>query len=80
MNEQLLILLRCLGKGDKQILLQPDGTYANIEVAHWQGYEKARVVSIESQLQYELFGEHPLSGQNVDDWDLRIKPIFSRYL
>lgn len=37
----------------------------------------SEIKSIESRLQFELFGEYPLSEGNQQDWDRNIKGAFN---
>lgn len=70
MNDQLIYVLECLAAGANAIRTDADGNYTTLEK------EDGNEHSIESRLQYEVFGEYPLSECHKPTWD-RIKRAFA---
>ena len=81
MNRKLLVVLRGLNAGHHTIFQGPAGDYASKqcdipEFRHLvEGYEEK---GIETRLQFELYGEYPLSHSNSVDYEKNIKPIFKK--
>lgn len=72
-NRQLFVLLRAIAKGEKSVLMHNDyDTYIAFQCKGWKEYKDWHEVSIISRLQYELYGEYPLSPANQSDWDINI--------
>lgn len=80
-NNNLLILLRLLSCGSETVFEAPDGKYIPTE---FRGSslvpEGSEERTIESRIQFELYGEYPLSEKDQHDWDSRVKNAFHRYL
>ena len=74
---KLQILLRCLAKGDKTIFETPSGEYMAIQMkGHFAMPEGTEERDIVGRIQYEIFGEYPLSENKQGDWDRNIKGAF----
>jgi len=71
--QNLLIVLRGISKGDKTIFQQENGNYVAKQVDNFQTHslhEGCEERNIESRLQFELYGEYPLSPANKSDWEI----------
>ena len=66
MNKELIFLLECLAARANTVRTDRNGNYTTEEDPEGEEY------SLESRLQYELFGEYPLSACHAPTWD-RIK-------
>lgn len=76
--ENLQILLRCLGAGDTDVFESPNGDYYAIQCKDSsilpEGCKQRNIIS---RLQYEIYGEYPLSQTDHDDWNLRVSKAFN---
>jgi hypothetical protein len=78
-RDNFQVLLRGLEAGDTIVLETPKGKYI---AEQCKGKEtlvpKGSVEkTIESRLQYEIYGEYPLSQKNKLDWNNNVKGAFS---
>ncbi len=79
MNRNLLVILRSITAGYKTIFENKDGEYISKQVDHFQTHsmhEGMEEKDIESRLQFELYGEYPLSPGNEHDWLTNVRPAF----
>lgn len=72
--ENLRKLLRGLSEGHENVFLTDDGRYI-----FCRGYvpENAKEMTIESRIQFEIYGEYPLSPDNQIEWDGRVRKAFN---
>ena len=70
--KNLKIVLTCIAKGHSTILQDEKGDYFDNQSMN----ENCEERNIVGRLQYELYGEYPLSGENIEDWKL-IKKAFN---
>lgn len=70
--ENKLILFRGIAKGDATVLVSKEGDYVAAQCKSFKGYEDYSEMDIIGRLQYEMFGEFPLSPTNQTDWDNNI--------
>jgi len=76
--ENLQILLRCLGAGDTMIFETPKGKYVAYQCKGTSLIPKGSVEkTIDSRLQFELYGEYPLSEKNQIDYDTKLRKAFN---
>ena len=71
--QNLLIVLRGISKGDKTIFQGEKGNYVAKQVDNFQTHslhEECEERDIKSRLQFELYGEYPLSTANILDWEI----------
>lgn len=74
MNQNLLLLLECLGAGDKTIMESFGGIGESIylpkeRLRHMSSLgSEFKERSIEGRLMYELFGEYPLRDYKIPAW------------
>ena len=71
MNKNLIMLLGCLGAGDKTVMETDDDQYVPVVkyVHRLSCVVQAKERSVEGRLQYELFGEYPLSETKLPEWE-----------
>lgn len=75
--ENLLILLRCLNHGKKEVYETPLGEYISTEAIGFINIPTGTELrTIESRIQFELYGEYPLSPDNFNDWHQNVKQSF----
>lgn len=77
--EKLLTILRGISAGHKTIFVDKDGNYISKQIDCFQtrGWLKdCEEKDIEGRLQFELYGEYPLSPSNKSDYDLNIRKAF----
>lgn len=77
--ENLLIVLRGIAAGHKTIFEDKDGKYISKQVDNFQTHsfhEGCEERDIESRLQFELYGEYPLSPSAELDYLKNVKPAF----
>ena len=78
-NMKIKILLRSLRKGETMILETPEGEYISYQCKNTSLAPEGCVEkTIESRLQFELYGEYPLSPLDQTDFDCNIKPLLFR--
>ncbi len=75
-GENIQTLLRCLKAGYNTVFETPKGEYVSIQCKNFDENKGLPERSIESRLQYELYGEWPLSDKDELDWIKNIKPLF----
>lgn len=73
MNGNLLVLLRSISVGFKAVYELENGDLYSILASRPPNSE---VRTVESRLQFELYGEYPLSDSNQGDWDRLVKHSF----
>ena len=61
-EEKIVLILRCIAAGEKTIFENENGAYFKED---GEGRTKR---TVESRLQFELYGEYPLSPTNEIDW------------
>lgn len=75
--ENLQILLRGIASGDKMVFKTIEGNYIAYQCKGTSLVPKESVeLSIESCLQFELYGEFPLKERNQLDYNNKIRPAF----
>ena len=75
--ENLQILLRGIASGDTTVLKSPKGDYIANQCKGSSLVPKDSVeLSIEACLQFELYGEYPLSDCNQRDFDQKVRGAF----
>ena len=75
--ENLLTVLRGISVGHKTVFEDKKGNYISKQVDNFQTlslHEGCQEKDIESRLQYELYGEYPLSPLNELDYIKNVKP------
>ena len=81
MKENLLLILRSLSCGCDVIIETPSGKYISPFAKQFNGGilvpEGSLFRDLESRLQFELYGEFPLSENNQQDWDDSIRDAFN---
>lgn len=76
-TDYILILLRGIAKGDTEILTDDrNEDYVAVQCANFNEYKDWHKADIIERLQYELYGEFPLSYVNQVDWDMNVEPAF----
>lgn len=76
--KNLQILLRCLASGDTIVFETPKGDYIAYQCKGTTLVPKGSVErTVESRLQFELYGEYPLSERNQLDFDQKIRGAFN---
>lgn len=72
-TDLILILLRGIAVGDYEVLTDERNTkYVAIQCKDWPEHKDMIKTSLIDRLQYELYGEFPLSADNQSDWDRNI--------
>jgi len=75
--EKLQILLRGIAGGDTKVFETPKGDYIAYQCKGTNLVPKDSVEhTIESRLQFELYGEYPLSERNLLDYYQKIRGAF----
>lgn len=77
--ENLLVILRGISVGHQTIFQDKKGNYVSKQVDNFQTHslhKGCEEKDIEGRLQYELYGEYPLSPLNELDYLKNVKPSF----
>lgn len=67
-EERILTILRGIAAGNKVVFEDKNGNYSLIKC---KGFESRE---IEGRLQFELYGEYPLSENNGNDYKKNVRP------
>ena len=77
MNSNLLIILRAISAGENTIFENSNGEYVSKQTDDFQTHSLHKgctEYSIESRLQFELYGEYPLSEKSLLDYEKNVRP------
>jgi len=74
--QNLLVILRCLNANYKTVLQNSDGKIISPEIKNWKEAKDYEEHDIISRLQFELYGEYPLSESNQTDFDKNVRGAF----
>ena len=72
-SEGLRRILHLMSFKESHVVETPDGKYFRVGAYHLP--EGTRKMTVESRLQFEIFGEYPLSKANATEWKF-IRPAF----